>query len=110
MDEYCQIKEEEREKFIRIYTRDSFFFNIINQALRRLTNPADSFSIRQPFQDLFLAVVDLYQKQKGDEFRSNNFECYRACIISDEEFDNFTRNKGGYVEMEGFLSTSLQKT
>ena len=97
------------EKFIWMYTRQSFFFNVINQALRRLTSPLDSFYIRQPFQDLFLAVLQLYKKQKKDKFRSTDFKCYRGSIISDEEFDNFSKNKGGYVEMEGFLSTSLEK-
>ena len=91
------------------YTADTFIYHIINQALRRLINPLDSFYIRQPFQDLFLAVFELYQKQKNDRFRSKNFTCWRGCIISDQEFDKFIENKGGFVEMEGFLSTSVEK-
>ena len=48
------------KEFIKEYTKESFFYHILNQALRRLTNPLDSFYIRQPFQDLFLAVLELY--------------------------------------------------
>ena len=66
----------------------------------------DSFYIRQPFQDVFLAVFELFCKQKQDKFQKNSFTCYRACIISDEEFKRFQNNIGGFVEMEGFLSTS----
>ena len=103
------MKKDDHNKFIKTYTKETFFYHILNQALRRLHNPLDSFYIRQPFQDLFLAVLQLYQKQKNHAFREKNFPCYRGCIISNDEFNKFVQNKGGFVEMEGFLSTSLEK-
>ena len=94
------------EGFLKKYTEESFLYHILNQALRRLKSPMDNFYIRQPFQDLFFAVLELYYQQ--DPFRKTDFTCYRACTISDEEFDRFSLNIGGFVQMEGFLSSSLK--
>ena len=77
--------------------------------MRRLKSPTDNFYIRLPFLDLFLAVLGLSEKQQEDKFRQKDFTCYRVCAISDEEYEGFEKNRGGFVQMEGFLSTSLSE-
>lgn len=74
----------ERKEYIEEYTREDFFFEILNQALRRLKTPLDSYCIRQPFQDIFLSVLELYHNQESAPFRKNDFPCYRACTLSDD--------------------------
>ena len=104
---YLKIKR--RENYIREYTREIFLYHILNQALRRLNSPLDNFYIRLPFQDIFLAVLKLYHQQRDQGFRKDDFVCHRACILSEEEFESFSLNIEGYVQMEGFLSTSLEE-
>ena len=59
---------------------------------------------------MFLQIFDLYTEQKTSEkFRQADFTCYRGCRVSDEELTIFSQNVGGFVQMEGFLSLSLDK-
>ena len=82
----------------------------MNQSLRRLTESPDLLYIRQPFQDIFFEVIRRYVEQKSSDFRKEKeFSCYRACKISKKEFDDFSMNIGGFVQMEGFLSSSLEE-
>ena len=104
------LKIENNQDYIKKYTDDSFFYHLLNQALRRLNTPSDTFYIRQPFQDIFFEVIRQYVEQKNLDFRKKEqFSCYRACKISKDEYDDFSTNIGGFVQMEGFLSSSLEQ-
>ena len=59
---------------------------------------------------MFFEVLRRYVHQGKSEFRQKEeFSCYRACLISGEEYEDFALNIGGFVQMEGFLSTSLDQ-
>ena len=101
--------EERSLSCISLYTKESFFYHILNQALRSLKSPFHSYYVRLPFQDLFKSVYQLYQAQKQEEFRKKDFKCYRGCKLSAEELDFFENSIGGYVQLEGFISASLKE-
>ena len=79
----------------------------MSQALRRLRTPLETFRFRQPFQDLFFAILEVYTRQKKNDFRKTNFSCFRGCRMDRNEFLALRANKGGYIQLEGFTSTSL---
>ena len=101
------VKKPQIEEHIREYTRENFYYQIINQALRRLRSPVDSYFLRRPFQDLFFSILETYLSQRNDDFRKANFSCFRGCKMPREEFELLKQNKDGYLQMEGFTSTSL---
>ena len=66
---HSNLQKQSAEQRIREYTRENFYYQIVNQGLRRLRSPEDSYPLRQPFQDLFFAILEIYTNQKNDDFR-----------------------------------------
>ena len=71
-----------------------------------MESPLDLHCLRLPFQDLFFSILELYSKQKKYEFRQNNFTCYRGCRLDPKEYTALKNNIGGFIQLEGFTSTS----
>ena len=64
--------------------------------------------MRLPFSDVYLSLKDLYRQQYLRMFEGRQeITCYRGCQMSEEEIKFFAENTGEYIQMEGFLSTSL---
>ena len=74
--------------------------------MRRLSSPLDSFYFRLPVQDLFFAILKCYVLQKNDDFRKKSFSCFRGCRMHPDQFQILEDNVGGFIQMEGFTSTS----
>ena len=55
---------------------------------------------------MFFSILELYSKQKKYQFRKNNFTCYRGCTLHPDEFKAVRENIGGFLQLEGFISTS----
>ena len=80
----------------------------MNKGLRILTNIKDMQYLRLPFSDLFFSIKDQYEKQINADFRQkNSFNCYRGGNITEEEVKVLKENVDGYIELEGFMSSSL---
>ena len=50
---------------VRLYTREIFLYPILNQSLRLLKSPLETYYIRLPFQDIFLSIFELYHGQSA---------------------------------------------
>ena len=55
---------------------------------------------------MFFSILELYSKQKKYKFRKNNFTCYRGCRLDPDEYKELKNNIGGFIQLEGFTSTS----
>ena len=82
----------------------------MNKSLRILENPLDVCYLRMPFSDIFHSIREWYKKQNNDEFRNQEkFICYRGCTLNSEELEKIENHINGFIELEGFISTSLDK-
>ena len=54
--------ERDPENSFQWYTRESFFYQILNKGLRVLKSPAQSFYLRLIFSDAFLSIWESYQE------------------------------------------------
>ena len=60
---------------------------------------------------MFNAIKQVYQqKQSNWELRQNKLTVYRGGYYSEEEMTELKNSIGNYMEIEGFMSTSLKKT
>ena len=92
------------------YTKESFFFRTVNRGLRKLVeNISEVGYLRLPFSDVFNSIKEVYQRQEGTPDRQSDILCYRGCRLSADEITLFQENIGGYIQMEGFLSTSVDR-
>ena len=94
------------------YTKNSFFHMLLNKGVRAFSKRGlDELAYtRLPFNDVYLSLKELYHQQYLNIFRQKPvLTCYRGCQMADDEIQFFSANKGKYVQMEGFLSTSLSK-
>ena len=93
------------------YTRESFFHRILNRGLRALKEPYELVYLRLPFSHLFWSIKLFYQRHKRAIFESPESQkkiiLYRGFVLGEEEIKALRKNVGGYIETEGFLSTSL---
>ena len=86
------------------YTRESFFYKILNNCLRIKTADSILYS-RLIVKDLETAIKEYFQK------KSRHFSglLYKGCYLSDEEWTGLEKNTGKEIEMFGFLSTSKDR-
>ena len=61
--------------------------------------------LRLPFSDMFGSIQEVYEKNRK-EYRSEERTYYRGCKFSSSEIEYFKNHRNGYIQMEGFLSTS----
>jgi tetratricopeptide (TPR) repeat protein len=102
------IKEFERdyrpESSIWWYTRASFTYEMLNQALRTLES---DIIINMGFfiHDLHRQIEGLYKKQVSS-YHGKPFVVYRGQGLSTTDFDKLQKTKGGLMSFNNFLSTS----
>jgi tetratricopeptide (TPR) repeat protein len=89
---------------IRWYTRESFVYEVLNRALRKLE--ADTI-INMGFfiRDLHQQLEELHQEQVGTS-HGQPFILYRGQGLSKTDFEKLLKSKGGLMSFNNFLSTS----
>ena len=80
------------------YTRESFFYKILNGALR-------SQNIHMIF--LFRSIIsDIHQQLKNDRIKGRT-RVYRCQMISRDELQSLKQGRGQYISINSFFSTSI---
>ena len=90
---FYPIKRDSHTAF-EFYTNESFFYRMLNRALRKFERPEHLFYLRLPFSDMFLSIQEEYKLQQKGEFQKKRFECYRGGQISQDELCFFKESKG----------------
>ncbi|CAF2902365.1 unnamed protein product [Rotaria sp. Silwood2] len=106
IDEFDQ--DYERSSSIHWYTKGTFLYRLLNEALR--DSDFDALFALRSF------IVDLYKQilLEHEQFRNNNLtsrynfslNVYRGQAISREELSILLQKQGDYFSMQSFLSTS----
>jgi tetratricopeptide (TPR) repeat protein len=79
------------------YTRESFFFRMLNKALR-----VQNFDLLFLFRSF---IRDIHQQLKHDQCE-RPIQVYRGQLMSNDELNTLKRSIGEYVSVNSFLSTS----
>jgi tetratricopeptide (TPR) repeat protein len=89
------------------YTRTSFTFEMLNQALRMLEG---DIIINMGFfiRDLHCQIEQLHKKQVGT-YQAKSFLVYRGQGLSITDFEKLKKTKGGLMSFNNFLSTSTKR-
>ncbi|CAF1116131.1 unnamed protein product [Adineta ricciae] len=95
------------------YTRDTFLYRLLNQALREL-NVDVLYSLRYFIKDLHSQLEDRHfnQLMSNSETSSSTLPSavYRGQLMNNKEFDQKIRhNAGGFFSVSTFLSTTPHK-
>ncbi|CAF1458530.1 unnamed protein product [Adineta steineri] len=88
------------KKVLWWYTRDSFFYKILNKALRV-----------QNIEILFLFrsyISDIYHQLQYYQFKTP-IRIYRSQLMAKEEIYSLKRNINQYISVNSFLSTTVQR-
>ncbi len=85
------------EKALWWYTRDTFFYKILNKALR-------SQNIHMLF--LFRSFIVDIRRQLYHYMHSKSVHVYRSQLMSIEELDDLKKNIGQFISINSFFSTS----
>ena len=109
---FSQIKDFEKTYTstvaINWYTRQSFIYKLVNQALR--TEDIDALYIfRFYISDLCRQLAHEYSKFRREHQTCPIFNLYRGCHLTQEELEKLQDTKGGLISINGFASTSLQR-
>jgi tetratricopeptide (TPR) repeat protein len=101
-------KEYGRHTPIWWYTYHCFLYSMLNRALR--TMEADlivnmGFFVR----DLHKQIAQLHSEQYSGHTHSNSFIVYRGQGLSQVDFDQLMKTKGGLLSFNNFLSTSTER-
>ena len=108
----AQIDEFKREyqsnAAIQWYTRDTFLYRLINQALR-CEDIETLFACRLFITDLQKQLSELHEETIRSNNPSNNtkISSYRGQFMSSSTIDQFRENIGSLISTNVFLSTSL---
>ncbi|CAF5048978.1 unnamed protein product, partial [Rotaria sp. Silwood1] len=89
------------------YTRQCFTYKMLNRALRTLDG---DIIIRMGFYlcDVHRQIEDLHSKQI-DQYHGKTFPLYRGQGLLTEDFEKITKNEGGLISFNSFLSTSKNR-
>ncbi|CAF5122185.1 unnamed protein product, partial [Rotaria sp. Silwood1] len=89
------------------YTRPCFTYNMLNRALRTLDG---DIIVRMGFYlcDVHRQIEDLHSQQI-DQYHGKTFPLYRGQGLLTEDFEKITKNKGGLISFNNFLSTSKNR-
>jgi len=82
------------------YTRDSFFYKILNKALR-VQNIEMLFLFRSYISDLYYQL-QVYQLK-------TSMHVYRSQLMAKEEIHSLKKNIGQFISVNSFLSTTIQR-
>jgi tetratricopeptide (TPR) repeat protein len=98
-------REYRRHKPIWWYTYQSFLYSMLNRALRMMEV---DLIIKMGFfvRDLHNHIATLYSEQYGGKNHSDSFTVYRGQGLSQKDFDQLMKTKGGLLSFNNFLSTS----
>ncbi|CAF3234448.1 unnamed protein product [Rotaria sp. Silwood2] len=100
------------DKAIEWYTKDSFFYRLLNGALRS-ENFEVIYKFRSFIADLHQQLKTMHQTYVDQLFSSadkNVFEVYRGQLLPKSEFEKLKQNINGFVAMNTFLSTTTHKS
>ncbi|CAF1539455.1 unnamed protein product, partial [Rotaria sp. Silwood1] len=94
-------------KAIWWYTRQCFTYKMLNRALRTLDG---DIIIRMGFYlcHVHRQIEDLHSKQI-DQYHGKTFLLYRGQGFLTADFEKITKNKGGLISFNNFLSTSKNR-
>ena len=95
------------------YTDATFYHKVLNNCLRAFNkkNIHDLQYAKLPFSDIFLNIKELYLQQFDTFMGSeNSVTVYRGCQMLDSEINFMKGNTGKYLQLEGFVSTSLDSS
>jgi tetratricopeptide (TPR) repeat protein len=97
-----------RHRPIWWFTYDCFLYSMLNKALR--TMEVDLI-IKMGFfvRDLHKDIAQLHSRQYGGRRRSDSFIVYRGQGVSQKDFDQLMKTKGGLLSFNAFLSTSKDR-
>ena len=90
------------------YTSQCFLYPMLNRALRMMEV---DLIIKMGFfvQALHNDIVALHSKQYGRQDHYSSFTVYRGQGLSETDFDQLMKTKGGLLSFNNFLSTSLDQ-
>lgn len=94
----------ESAEAINWYTRDTFLYRIVNQAIR-----AANFDFIWKCRFFIADLHEQLQKKQSSEERQNLIKVYRGQIISKDELDFIKNHSGSYIMFKTFLSTSAKR-
>jgi tetratricopeptide (TPR) repeat protein len=86
------------------YTHPCFLYSMLNRALR---NRNVDIIIKLGFfiRDLHNQIVQLHAEQYSGHHKSKSFTVYRGQCLSQTDFDQLRKQKGGLLSFNHFLST-----
>jgi tetratricopeptide (TPR) repeat protein len=90
------------------YTYDCFLYSMLNRALRMMEV---DLIIKMGFfiRDLHNHIAALHSEQFDGQNDSNSFAVYRGQGLTQADFDQLTKTKGGLLSFNNFLSTSKNR-
>ena len=90
------------------YTYQCFLYPMLNRALRMMEV---DLIIKMGFfvQDLHNHIAALHSEQYGGQNHYSSFTVYRGQGLSQTDFDQLMKTKGGLLSFNNFLSTSLDR-
>jgi len=104
MKEFYHKYEYEMKAALTWYTKQSFFYQTVNNCLRLATIDAIQYA-RLPLRD----VEDAIKQQFLTKSKEFNGLLYRGTFMMDSEWESLKNNLNKEVEMFGFLSTSSSR-
>jgi tetratricopeptide (TPR) repeat protein len=90
------------------YTFECFLYFMLNQALR-LMNVDRIIKMGFFIGDLHQHIDQLHKEQFGSQQNSKTFMVYRGQGMSETEFEQMSKTKGGLLSFNSFLSTSKDR-
>ena len=117
---YSSPKDKEHMKFyltypfndreiLRFYTEDSFFYKCLNNTLRMARTTEEFYIIGEPFNKMFHAIRNIYRQQFPYSKPRRDLRLYRGADLSDSECKYLEACIGNYIEIHGFVSTTLDE-
>jgi hypothetical protein len=104
-----KLREEYRHyRLIWWYTCDCFLYSMLNRILRMMEV---DLIIKMGFfvRDLHKHIAELHSEQYGEQQHSDSFIVYRGQGLSESDFHQLMKTKGGLMSFNNFLSTSLDR-
>jgi tetratricopeptide (TPR) repeat protein len=90
------------------YTYECFLYPMLNRSLR-LVDVAVIIKMGFFIGDLHRQIDQLHKEQFGDQSTNKTFTVYRGQGMSQTEFEKMSKNKGGLISFNNFLSTSKDR-
>ena len=88
------------------YTRDTFLFRLVNQALRSGDAQA-MFNVRYILSDLYHQLQSVYERHRRADDQSDEVKFYRGQMMSPSELEKFLQLRGAIISINTFFSTTV---